>query len=75
MARLSAEARVRLERRREELRLVEAELRADEVMRLQDGDRERPALERGRLRARWGVGLGWRRLTQGRALERFLGAG
>jgi hypothetical protein len=57
MTRLSAEARVRLERRREELRLelrlVEAELRADEVMRLQDGDRERPALERGRLRGRW----------------------
>jgi hypothetical protein len=40
--RLSADERARLERRREELRLelrlVEAELRADEVPRLQDRD-------------------------------------
>jgi hypothetical protein len=45
MARLSEEARAELERRvevlRMELRLVEAELRGDEALRVQEGARER----------------------------------
>jgi hypothetical protein len=52
MARLSAEARERLEMRREalrlELRLVKAELRSDEALRVQD--RDRPEADRPRLR-------------------------
>jgi hypothetical protein len=53
--RLSAGERAALEGRRErlqlELRLVEAELRSDEALRLQD--RERAADERPRLRGGW----------------------
>jgi hypothetical protein len=52
--RLSAEERAELERRREalqlELRLVEAELRSDEALRLQERVR---AGERPRLRGGW----------------------
>ena len=48
---LTAEARAELERRLEalrlELRLVEAELRGDEVLRLQEVGRERAMLVRG----------------------------
>jgi hypothetical protein len=62
MKRLSEEARVELEVRRErlrlelrlceaELRLVEAELRSDEALRLQEG--ARPEADRPRLRGRW----------------------
>jgi hypothetical protein len=54
--RLSAEERAGLEARREqlqlELRLVEAELRSDEALRLQDVERE-GAGERPRLRGSW----------------------
>jgi hypothetical protein len=56
--RLSVEERARLEKRREqlqlELRLIEAELRTDKALRLQDGERER-AGERPRLRGGWRV--------------------
>jgi hypothetical protein len=52
--RLSAEERAGLEQRREqlqlELRLVEAELRTDEALRLQERER---AGERPRLRGGW----------------------
>ena len=55
MKRLSAEARAELERRLEvlrlELRLVEAELRSDEALRLQE--RERAQADRPRLRGGW----------------------
>jgi hypothetical protein len=58
--RLSVEDRAQLERRREqlalELKLITAELRSDEVLRLQDGERERErerAEQRPRLEARW----------------------
>jgi hypothetical protein len=55
--RLSAGDRAALEGRREalqlELRLVEAELRSDEALRLQDRERERAADERPRLRGGW----------------------
>ena len=55
MKRLSADGRAELERRLEalrlELRLVEAELRSDEALRLQD--RERPVADRPRLRGGW----------------------
>jgi hypothetical protein len=54
--RLSAEERAGLKQRREalqlELRLIEAQLRADEALKLQDGERER-AGERPRLRGGW----------------------
>jgi hypothetical protein len=54
--RLSAEERAALEGRREQLqlevRLVEAQLRADEALKLQDGECER-AGERPRLGGRW----------------------
>jgi hypothetical protein len=53
--RLSATGRAELEQRRErlalELRLVEAELRSDEALRLQE--RVRPEDERPRLRGGW----------------------
>jgi hypothetical protein len=52
--RLTAEQRAEMETRRErlqvELRLLEAELRSDEALRLQE--RERPA-EQPRLRGQW----------------------
>ena len=56
--RLSADERVELEGRREqlqlELRLVTAELRSDEALRSQDVDRARArAGERPRLDGRW----------------------
>jgi hypothetical protein len=55
--RLSAGERVELERRREELRLelrlLEAELRTDEALRVQAAERERGGAERGRLEGRW----------------------
>ena len=54
--RLSAEEREELEGRRERLRLelkfVEAELRGDEALRLQEGER-RAGDRRPRLEARW----------------------
>ena len=59
MKRLSAEARAELERRLEvlrlELRLVEAELRSDEALRVQAEARERAGAgeARGRLRGDW----------------------
>jgi hypothetical protein len=59
MARLSEGARAELERRvevlRMELRLVEAELRGDEALRVQEGARERAGagVDRGRLRGGW----------------------
>jgi hypothetical protein len=36
-----------------ELRLIEAQLRSDEALRLQDGEHERAAGERLRLRGGW----------------------
>jgi hypothetical protein len=54
--RLSAEERAGLEQRREqlqlELRLVEAELRTDEALKLQERERAREG-ERPRLGGRW----------------------
>jgi hypothetical protein len=61
--RLSADERAVLEGRREqllELRLIEAQLRSDEALRLQDGEHERAAGERLRLRGVGGVGAVWR---------------
>ena len=75
MKRLSAEARAELERRLEalrlELRLVEAELRSDEALRVQAEARERaPDEGRGRLSGGWRgpLSMGARGLRRGQPL-------